>query len=358
MKIVILNLAMLLPTAWEVSAEPYNLERRVVLDENFNWMTPGQVDKVLSRIERAGFNVFVPAVWHGRGVSWVSKLAIREPRWEQNRASSSDPLKMLIDKAHEKNIEVHPWFTVVLRQREILREYSPAGTPSRAFNVHNIAYRDFIIELMLEVVEKYDIDGVNLDYIRSMGNCMSAECLADYKNQFDRDLRKDSLLQWSNPVASFHIAKWNEKPVTDIVKRFSEKAKKIKPDLVISVDTHPINNRLSLEGSQAIKWANAGYVDVIYDMQYQNQLDTQTFEIAKSHLEDPSKLVLMIGNFSRSIFNKSSVKSRDQSLFLDHVVQGRGMASDGGSIAVYEYRYLSDEQIGVLRRGPFRRYVE
>jgi len=329
------------------------LQKRVMLDEEFLWLNPNDADDILDRIGSAGFNVFVPVIWHGRGVSWNSKLAGKEPRWTMRAASVKDPLKVLIEKAHKKNIEVHPWFTVVLRQRDIFPEFHEDGVPKKAFNVHDKNYRDFIIELMLEVVRNYNIDGVNLDYIRSMGNCMTAACLADYYDKTGRDLKRDSELQWKDAVSSKHIGEWNEPPITDIVKRFSEQARKIKPNLVISVDTHPENSRLKREGVRAIKWANSGYIDLIYDMQYGKTIDVASFKKAKSKLNNPKKIALMIGNFERPVFRGYPIVPRASELFVEHVDIANELAVDSGTMAVYEYLYLSDAQVEALKSVSF-----
>lgn len=341
------------------SAEPSPLEKRAILDEGFQWLSPLKVDEVLSRIKYAGFNIFVPIVWHGRGASWNSKLVEeREPRWIGHARQVNDPLKVLIEKAHRLGIEVHPWFTVVLRQREFYSEFYNADTPKQAFNIHNDSYREFIIELMLEVVRNYDIDGVNLDYIRSMGNCLSVACVADYKSKTGRDLKADNKLQWDDHDSGFHISKWNESQITYIVKQFSERARAIKPELVISVDTHVNNRRLTLEGADSIKWANSGYIDVVYDMQYGDELDISSFEQAKVSLHDPSKLVLMLGNFQRSVINKSTVEPKQTGLFIDQVQKVLNIAGDSAAMAVYEYRYLEEEQVQALRAGPFSEYLD
>ena len=44
------------------------LERRVLFDEDIEWATSrGAVDKIIHRIKSAGFNVYIPCVWHGQG---------------------------------------------------------------------------------------------------------------------------------------------------------------------------------------------------------------------------------------------------------------------------------------------------
>ena len=90
------------------------LESRVILDEGTGWMTASGAQETINNIKNAGFNVYIPCIWHGKGTRYSSKVAPKEAFL----AFNTDPLKRLIDIAHANNVEVHPWFTVALRQRD------------------------------------------------------------------------------------------------------------------------------------------------------------------------------------------------------------------------------------------------
>ncbi|WDT80450.1 MAG: family 10 glycosylhydrolase [Candidatus Manganitrophus sp.] len=93
-------------------------ESRAIFDEGLAWITKDLAEKLLTRIKKAGFNVFVPCVWHGRGTIWPSDLAPWDTR--KVRVPGFDPLENLIKLAEKYEIEIHPWFTVSLRQRDFL----------------------------------------------------------------------------------------------------------------------------------------------------------------------------------------------------------------------------------------------
>ncbi len=103
-----------------------------------------------------------------------------------------DPLRYLIQEAHKLGIEVHPWFTLTLRQSDIFREFALPGTPKQAFDVHNPQFRELMSKLVEEVVTDNDVDGVNLDYVRAIGLCFNATCQEDYKKKYDRSLEKQT----------------------------------------------------------------------------------------------------------------------------------------------------------------------
>jgi uncharacterized lipoprotein YddW (UPF0748 family) len=345
-------------------------ESRVILDENFDWLTRDTADNVLARIKRAGFNVFVPVIWHGRGTAWPSTRAPKEPRWEDTpHDAEHDPLAYLIRKAHQLGVEVHPWFTVALRQRDFLPQFYDTGTPKEAFNIHLPEFRQFITDLMLEVVNRYDVDGINLDYVRSgMSDCSSRNyycdvclsdyCARDYQKRSGNDLRHDmnAVRATTDPAAYAGIAAWNGAAMDDIISHFSASARAIKPKLIISVDTHAGYPWTVFQGADAIKWANKGWIDVLFHMEYGafEKFRWPLIHEAIAKLSDPDQFVLLVANFEVSRFNKGNVWARDAKLVLQLVEYSQKFRPSGNGAALYQYAHLTDEQIELLRRGPFK----
>lgn len=106
--------------------------KRIIFEEDvLAWTTKQGVDELLMRIKTAGFNAFSPVVWHGRGTTWPSIFAEWDYWLKAYPKQGYDPLKYLIDRAHELGIEVHPWFTLTLREGEFLPQFAPSGTPGR-----------------------------------------------------------------------------------------------------------------------------------------------------------------------------------------------------------------------------------
>lgn len=333
-----------------------NSENRVILDETFAWLTPHQADTMLRRISSAHFNVIAPIVWHGRGVAWKSQLAPAEPLWAKARAGNeTDPLRYLIAKAHSLGIEVHPWFTVALRQREFLANYYDAGTPPSAFDIHNPLFREFIVKLMLEVVANYDIDGLNMDYVRSMGVCVSERCISEYRQKYGRNLLEDVNAK-EGEIGWTTIAEWNSEAIDEIVKTVAEKARVIKPRIVISVSSHAGLSALKVQGTDSIRWANRGWIDVLFHMEYgrQSQIRWNLITSALASLEDKKKFVLMVGNYDKAPGTSARVWPRDAKEVSELVILSQQYGYGGNGVALYQYPYLTNSQIDELMAGPFR----
>ncbi len=328
-------------------------EQRYLFDEDFNWVTPAKRDKFLADVRAAGFNAIVPVVWRGKGVSWPSDLTPMDPAWSGASGASTDPLKDLISRAHELGIKVIPWFTVAHRQHSFFPEFHEEGTPDQAFNIHDEGFRRFIVKLMMEVVDKYAIDGINLDYVRAKGVCNTPACRTHYRGQTKRDLLQDAKRMWKDKDSGDAIARWNAEAVTRIIEDFAAQARARRPKLPISVDSHPLARWTYLEGASSITWANRGLIDLIFDMKYMKELDVAAVHGAKSQLLDPAKYVLLVGNYEASPTNKQRVWPRDAVLVAELIKQSQLHSQQANAAALYEYRFLSDEQIQAISRGPF-----
>jgi uncharacterized lipoprotein YddW (UPF0748 family) len=308
------------------------------------WATEQGASRLIGRIKKAGFNVLLPCVWHGRGARYPSKVAVPE----SNSEYFTDPLKRIIAIAHSQGIEVHPWFTVTLRQRDFYNEFYDQGTPANAFDVHKPAFRQFIVDMVIDVVTRYDVDGINLDFIRSMGGCTSESCQADYRRKFKRELLIDLATWITRPDLASYVQQWIDQAITAIVCEIYIKAKSIKPNVIISVDGALLNPYGRREGRDELAWANAGLVDAIFHMDYGIIPDYVRFDQAVMHINDPRKVIFLAANYEK---RNSTIISRDP-LALSMIIKNATHHWPWG-IGVYLYSMLSDEQIEKLLSESF-----
>ncbi|HCK98479.1 MAG TPA: hypothetical protein DHW42_00015 [Candidatus Marinimicrobia bacterium] len=90
-----------------------------------------------------------------------------------------DPLTFAIEEAHKRGMEVHAWFNCFAAASTapgspaadhpewVCRDQ--AGTPmteSRALSPGLKSVRDYTVDVAMEIVNNYDIDGLHLDYVR------------------------------------------------------------------------------------------------------------------------------------------------------------------------------------------------
>lgn len=333
--------------------------KRAILDGDIGlWTNKEEIDWRLQRIKEAGFNVYMPAVWYGRGTTWPSHYAPWDFTLGQNVTHAYDPLRYAIAKAHELGLEVHPWFTLVFRWNEtFMPEYGLDGVtegPHAAFDVHNPLFREFMTNVVMEVATNYDIDGINLDFARAMGLCRSSSCQQEYRAVYNRSLTIDSLTFKINPKQVPTLIEYQEKAVTVLIKSISDSVKKIKPAILISADGHPELTRYE-QGQNSLAWVNRGLVDVILQMDYHPIIDVKATDAVRSQMTNPKALTLLISNMAHGADLPSNQKPFARSgQWLANTITTISARWPGTGIAVYFYKYLSDEQIAALRMGPFR----
>jgi len=330
-------------------------EARAIADEGVEWaLTKSHIDRVLARVHEAGFNVYIPCVWHGAGTRFLSALAPPDEKLAGSMNENFDPLAYVIEQAHALGIEVHPWFTVVLRQRDFLNEYYDDGTPSMAFNIHNPAFRKFMTDLILDVVAKYDVDGVHLDYIRSMGICTSEVCQTHYTNSTGRNLSLDALAVDFSNDAWDSIAGWNGRAMTSMVSELSQQSRRLKPTILISGDGNPLDKRPRLQGRDLISWANQNLIDRIYYFNYDTTLEASQINSSLQQLTNPRRLAILLGNWERVDTNKVIPLVGDH---LARLVYQTRINWPSHEIGVYLYNQLTNGQIQSLQSGPFSKKV-
>ena len=322
------------------------VETRAIFDEGTGWMTEDGARRTIQRIRRAGFNVYIPCVWHGMGARYSTKAIVSEGN---HRFGDRDPLARLISIAHEQGIQVHPWFTVALRQKDLLREFSPPGAPPEAFDLHRPGFRRFIVKLIGEVAEKYPVDGINLDFIRTMGICKCDKCITEYHDKYGRNLVADAPLTDPNGVLKVpSLQAWQDEAVEEIVRNVSLSVRKARPSAVISVDGHPTPHA-SNEGRQEISWVNKLFVDYIFDMAYGDVPDVETPNLMRPRLNDSKRLLLLINNYDEQ---GKKLSPKDPSWMMRTISYIRNRWGNG--IGVYLYSMMSDEQIEAFAQGIFK----
>ena len=328
--------------------------KRAILDGDIPlWTNKEYVDRALTRIKEAGFNVYMPTVWQGRGTTWPSKYAPWDRKLVDRPKMNFDPLRYLIQKAHELGIEVHPWFALTLRQSDIFPEFALSEAPQKAFDVHNPQFRELMLRLIEEVVTEYDVDGINLDYVRAVGLCLSVTCQGEYKKKYSRNLESDSLLFKVLPVAVPSLIEYQETAVSALVTDISELVRAKKPRVLISADVFVGHAPLS-QGQNSVSWVNNGLFDVILRMDYTRQINVASMDATRRELNNPNSQSLLISNMSNSDELSLGQKhfARDGKWLADTISMISKRWPKTG-IAVYFYKYLTDDQVNSLKNGPF-----
>jgi hypothetical protein len=223
-------------------------------------------------------------------------------------------------------------------------EFVVSGT--KWHNGYAPQFRDFVVKMVLEHVEKYKPDGINLDYIRIQAGLDSPAAQKEYRRIYGRNLTDDR-------TDSKRMAEFAGYCVNDIVQRISNGAKKIKPDIVVSVCVSlvPKSWGLPANGRNSELWVKKGWIDVSYNMDYGQKLSVKMMDETRKDNSKPYAFVELLGNYD---YVKGKCIPRNPKLLAKLVDFCRRKYNDGNGIALYFYKILSNEQIEELRKGPFK----
>ncbi len=257
---------------------------------------------------------------------------------EVDGAASYDPLQFAVEQAHKRGLEIHAWVNVVKcfsgtesnilnnpnhifkRKPEWIVEDIRDGQKSLWLDPGLPEVREYISEMIAEMVENYDIDGVHLDYIRYPGK--------NFEDEFSYSVHGTGLSR----------DEYRRKNITDLVELISKKIKAVKHYIKLGVA--PIGIYKNQKGSNgwegytevyqdSREWLKRGIIDYVAPQIYWGFNDNPRFgAVAKDWVENSygRSVVLGIGAY------KPSVKPD-----MDQMIQyARSINADGVSFFRYE----------------------
>ena len=194
------------------------------------------------------------------------------------RSPGYDPLAFAIEECHKRGMQLHAWVVTlplgkdnhVARQgkRSLVRRRRDLCTYYKGqwyMEPGNPAVKDYIVALVKEVVSKYDVDGLHLDYVRYPDRTAGYPDAALYRRH----------------GRGMTLADWRRENITSIARAVYECVKEIKPWLRVSCA--PLGKfgdltRYSSLGWNAYDavyqdaqgWVRDGIMDILFPMLYFN----------------------------------------------------------------------------------------
>jgi uncharacterized lipoprotein YddW (UPF0748 family) len=271
-------------------------ERSLTMPVRGVWMHPGffgpdktaAVEKMRTTLDeyaRAGINTLIMLVKNTSGhVYYASGIGVADKAWDW------DFFAVFLEEAKKRKMDVHPWFCVFPESAILgqVREHpewlitSPRREMVGAANPALPAVRAYEIGLMLEVVRKYDVGWVHLDYIRYP--CEPTEPFFSFDPETLRLFKEDSGIDMAavkardtgNPAWNVWL-RWNTDRVTVFVRELKAALRATGRRIKISAAVFPdaVNARVMI-GQDWAAWGREGLVDMLNPMLYTN--DTKLYE--------------------------------------------------------------------------------
>jgi len=192
-----------------------------------------------------------------------------------------DPLLFMLDECHKRNIEFHAWFNPFRAVSNIAREKTVSYHVTRLHPEWFVTYGDeikkiycnpgipdaraYIIKIIMEVVHKYDIDGVHFDdYFYPV-----KEAGVDFPDQITYSVYN---------FASQSKSDWRRDNLNDFIKTISDSINSVKSNVKFGVGPSGVwrNKSHDPDGSNTrglssydeqyadvVKWLREGWIDYV-----------------------------------------------------------------------------------------------
>lgn len=253
------------------------------------------IDKWLTDLSQMGFNSVFVVVWTGGRTLYPSKVMKDLIGIEiDERVKGRDPLKEMIDVAKTKNMKVFAWFEYGFAAensgvgKEILlkkpnwaaigRDGNPVTKNGfKWLNSLDTEVQDFMFSLLMEVVENYEVAGIQGDdrlpaMPTEAGYDKATVALyqKENNNQMPPDNTKDA--QWVN---------WRANLLNKFMEKMYKETKKRKPNMqvIMSPSIFPFSRDEYLQ--DWITWVKNGWVDAVSPQIYRYNIEQYTAELTK-----------------------------------------------------------------------------
>lgn len=332
-------------------------------------MSREQIAEAMQLLADCNINVVFPVVWNKAYTMYPSAVMEREfgrpidPLYE-----GRDPLAEVIAEAHARGIEVIPWFEYgfasfynteeepnggfLLQQRPQWASLDQEGVITRKnnfewMNPFDPEVQEFMTSLVLEVAEKYDVDGIQGDdrmpALPTYGGYEPAT-VAAYREEFGEDPPAD----YKDP----QWVQWRADILTEWFADLRQRVKAINSNLIVSSSPSPYDWSLFEYLQDSKTWVERGIPDMVHPQAYRRDLaDYQSMidDMVENVYPDTYGKVLYPG-----ILAKSGSYVIPAETLAEKIAFNRSRNISGEVLFFYEALTRNDFAIAtMLQQGPY-----
>lgn len=234
--------------------------------------------EILDRLRAANFNTVLFQTRTRGDVLYRSSIEPYNPILTGKTGGNPgyDPLAFAVEECHKRGMECHAWMvTIPLGSRKHVASLGGQSVTKRKpaicvpykreyfLNPGHPQTKEYLMSLVREVVERYDVDGVHFDYLRYPEHALRFPDGHEYR-------------RYANGRS---LEQWRRDNLTEIVRYIYKGVKSLKP--WVKVSTCPVGkyrdtSRYSSRGWNAFHtvhqdvqgWLGEGIQDQIYPMMY------------------------------------------------------------------------------------------
>lgn len=274
--------------------------------------SPQKIAQSLDFLQEMGFNVIFPVMWNQGYTLFPSQRMLQEgfPTIAPYFKNKFDPLEILINEAHRRNIAVIPWFEYgfaaspiadgghILEKNRHWSSLDQNGNKVRHgsltwINSFHPEVQQFMLDLVLEVIKNYPVDGIQGDDrfpAMPIGGGYDETTLKLYQQD------KGSHAKPPLNVRDQHWMQWRANQLTQFLQRLYQQIKSINRKLIVSMvpAVYPFCFEHLLQDTQA--WLELEIVDSLHPQFYRENFSRYAIEVNKiNYLKSEQKAKISPG---------------------------------------------------------------
>lgn len=257
-----------------------------------------RLQDAVSKLEQLRFNTIYPVVWNAGYAIYPSALTqtagIQSFVYRGN--DGQDMLADLIAQAHQHQLAVMPWFEfgfmtpptseLAMQHPDWLTQKQDGSQTSESdagevvwLNPFHPEVQQFITNLVLEVVNNYDIDGIQFDDHMSLPREFGYDryTTALYARETNQSPPSPHDPAWT---------RWRADKISAFMTQLHQAVKQKKPNAVFSISPNYYDFAYKLYLQDWLTWVRKGIVDELIVQVYRQDLQQFLDQINRSELQE------------------------------------------------------------------------
>ncbi len=299
------------------------------IDSNVLFSTQG-VTKAIERLAQLNFNTIYPVVWNWGYTLYPSKVAEKaigtsvrlvtpiDEKLDPNLGTKGrDMLQEMVKEGHKKGMAVIPWFEfgfMTAADSELAKLHPEwltnrrDGSKSWMEGIHERVWlnpfhpevQQFILDLITEIVSKYDVDGIQFD--DHFGLPAEFGYDAYTVGMYQKEIKQ---MPSDNFQDTFWV-RWRSDKLNQFMERVFQTIKARNNKCIISLSPNPLHHALPSSLQDWFTWERKGFIEELILQVYRNdlprfitELEREEVKLANSHI--PVGIGIITGLKGRAI---------------------------------------------------------
>ncbi|MEB3323004.1 MAG: glycoside hydrolase family 10 protein [Synechococcaceae cyanobacterium] len=277
-----------------------------------------RMQEAVAKLAELNFNTLYPVAWNGGYAYYPSEVTQREgiQRFTFRGLDGQDVLGELIAEAHQRGLLVMPWFEfgfmapptseLALRHPAWLTRKQDGGKTSISaggevvwLNPFRPEVQKFITDLVVEIVSKYDADGIQFDDHMSLPSEFGYDdyTLSLYSGETGRSPNSPQDPAW---------VRWRADRISAFMERLHKAIEARRPNTIVSVSPNYYDFAYKLQLQDWLGWVRRRIVDEIVVQIYRSDMESflpqlNRGELGETRARIPTAIGIMSGQRTRPV---------------------------------------------------------